>query len=615
MCGIVGVLGFNSNTEKYNTYLSKCCISMKHRGPDDSGLWFNNENYSAAFVRLSIRDLSLNGHQPMVSSCGNYVITFNGEIYNSNNYINQLKNLGVVFKSSSDTEVLLYALIHFGIKKVLAEFDGMFVFSFYNLQQNKLIIARDRVGIKPLYIGYNSNYLIYSSQYDHIINIDFIKDNTLDYQALGNYLSFGYMLASEGIVNKTFSLPQGHYLETSNTGFTLHQYYNFTHSTTNKRIDVEELLSSSTIEQLVSDVPVGTFLSGGVDSPLINFWANKKQQVKAFTIGNETNDLDESYYAKEFAKKIGVEHHFKRITENDFLELLNDNFKAFSEPFADFSSIPTMLVSKMAKEHLTVILSGDGPDELFWGYNRNVIFPAKAKLYQHNKFSLAFKKLLGKENISKRYFTSKSLSHFYLQSLQIHGSEAVMPNVYLDKINTNKAYSLLPEHLVQPKNEEDVMQMVRWLEMNIHLQRILLKVDRVTMYYSLESRVPYLSNSVLDYASTLSYNDCIKDGQGKMNLKNILENKVPKEWVYKKKKGFDVPMRNWISKEIKQDVHNTIMNMPNELATVFDMHGLEDVLLNEYDTTNRNSNHGFIWAVYSLVKWHQIHRSSSALKG
>lgn len=615
MCGIVGVFGFNSNTEKYNTYLSKCCIAMKHRGPDDSGLWYNKENYSAAFVRLSIRDLSLNGHQPMVSSCGNYVITFNGEIYNSNNYINQLKTLGVTFKSSSDTEVLLYAIIHFGIKKVLAEFDGMFVFSFYDLQQNKLIIARDRVGIKPLYIGFNSNYLIYSSQYDHVINVDFIKNNTLDYQAIGNYLSFGYILAGEGIVNKTFSLPQGHYLETNNNSYTLHQYYNFTHTISSKKIDVEELLSSSTMDQLVSDVPVGTFLSGGVDSPLINFWANKKQKVKAFTIGNETTDLDESYYAKEFAKIIGVEHHFKLITENDFLELLNDNFKAFSEPFADFSSIPTMLVSKMAKEHLTVILSGDGPDELFWGYNRNVIFPSKAKLFNQNKFSLAFKKMLGKENISKRYFTAKSLSHFYLQSLQIHGSEAVLSKVYAEKIQTNNAYSLLPTHLIQPNNDEDCMQMVRWLEMNIHLQRILLKVDRSTMYYSLESRVPYLSNKVLDYAATLNYKDCIKEQQGKTNIKSILEKKVPKEWVYKKKKGFDVPMRNWIRNEIKHDVHHTIMNMPNELAIAFNMSELEDVLLNEYDTTNSNSNYGFIWAVYSLVKWHQTHRSSSILKG
>ena len=614
MCGIVGVFSYKCRTEKYNTYLSKCCKSMKHRGPDDSGLWYNNENYSAAFVRLSIRDLSLNGHQPMISACGNFVITFNGEIYNSNNYVAELKKLGVHFKSNSDTEVLLYALIYFGIEKVLAEFDGIFAFSFYDVQKNKLFIARDRVGTKPLYIGFNNDFIIYSSQYDHIINIDFIKNNSLDYQSLGNYLSFGYILAGEGVIKKTFSLPQGHYLETTNDSFLIHKYYEFDEKKNISISNVEALFEEATISQMVSDVPLGTFLSGGVDSPLINFWANKKQQVKAFTIGNETDELDESYYAKAFANKIGVEHHFKKITENDFLQLLEDNFKAFSEPFADFSSIPTMLVSKMAKEHLTVILSGDGPDELFWGYNRNVIFPNKATLFNQGKLSLAVNKILGKGNISKRYFTADSIAHFYLQSLQIHGAEASLPKVYLEKIVNNKIFSLLPERLQQPKNMNDIMQMVRWLEMNIHLQRILLKVDRASMFYSLEARVPYLSNAVLDYASTLNYSDCINENQGKVNMKRILETKVDKEWVYKKKKGFDIPMRQWNQNEIKQDVYETILNMPTELACVFEIDNLENILQNEYDASNKNSNYGFIWAVYSLVKWHQNHRNSSILK-
>lgn len=616
MCGIVGIYSTKGSTEKYTTYLNKCMLSMKHRGPNDKGFWSNESSYSAAFVRLSIRDLSINGHQPMVSLCGNFVLSFNGEIYNSSSFINELKAFDVQFKSNSDTEVLLYALIHLGLNRVLNEFDGMFAFAFFNVTSNELIIARDRVGIKPLYIGVNKNYVIYSSQYDHIANIDFIKDNSLNYNSIGNYLSYGYMIGGEAIIKNTFVLPQGHYALVNTNGLIIKKYYDFSTSSIIVRQDLsaEELLAASVKSQMVSDVPVGTFLSGGVDSPLINFWASETQRVNAFTIGSEDPYFNESSFAKMYAEIIGVEHHFKTITESDFLNLLDDNFKAFTEPFADFSSIPTMLVSKMASEHVTVILSGDGPDELFWGYDRNIQFSEKAKLFHQGKLQLAFQKLKGNKQISKRFFTCPSLSSFYLKALQTYGAEIWMKKVYKQHHDYNQLFFQIPEELINPKDEITYMEMVRWLEMNIHLQRILLKVDRATMYYSLEARVPYLSNTVLDYASSLKFSDCIKEQQGKFNVKEILAKKVPEETVFKKKKGFGVPMKDWITKGIKSDVHDTIMNMPSELAFAFDKLALEKMLQNEYDVNNQNSANGFIWAVYALVKWHNQHRKSNQLQ-
>lgn len=615
MCGIAGIYGFNNSTEKYLTYLNKCMLSMKHRGPNDKGVWTNQNNYTAAFVRLSIRDLSANGHQPMVSSCGKYVLSFNGEIYNSNIFLPELNALGIQLKSHSDTEVLLYALIHFGLKRVLKEFDGMFAFAFFDVQKNELIIARDRVGIKPLYIGYNKDYLIYSSQYDHIINVDFIQNNSLNYAAIGNYLAYGYMIGGDAVVQNTFVVPQGHYVVATSNGYNIHKYYDFSNVVT--KVDsasAEEILKASVKAQMISDVPVGTFLSGGVDSPLINFWASETQRVKAFTIGSEDPYFNESIFAKEYAEIIGVEHHFKVITETDFINLLNDNFKAFTEPFADFSSIPTMLVSKMASEFVTVILSGDGPDELFWGYERNVQFPQKAHLFNSGKLRLAIEKLKGNTQISKRYFSVPNISSFYLKSLQTYGAEPWLNEVYQESHEYNILYNQIPESLINPKNEQTVMQMIRWLEMNIHLQRILLKVDRSTMFYSLEARVPYLSNTVLDYASSLNFNDCIKDNQGKHNVKEILAQKVSADTVYKKKKGFGVPMRDWIRQGIKKDVYEAIMNMPHELAIAFNKKSLEKMLLNEYDTNNPNSANGFIWAVYALAKWHTMHRKSTILQ-
>ena len=614
MCGIAGIYSYKNKTEQYNAYLEKCTVSMKRRGPDDKGFWTNQKNYSAVFVRLSIRDLSINGHQPMVSACGSYVLSFNGEIYNSDNYVDCLKSKGVQFKSHSDTEVLLYALIHFGIEKVLAEFDGMYAFAFYNVLKDELILARDRVGIKPLYIGYSDAFLIYSSQYDHIINADFIKNNTIDYNALGNYLEYGYMTAGDAIINNTFVVPQGHYIIANKGGYQIEKYYDFLTSASNAVNCTEDIFRASVQSQMVSDVPVGTFLSGGVDSPLINFWATELRPIQAFTIGNEEPGYDESYYAKKYAEKIGVKHHYQKIAEADFLELIDDNFKAFSEPFADFSSIPTMLVAKIAREHVTVILSGDGPDELFWGYDRNVAFPKKAELFHQPKWKLALQKITSKKNISKRYFNTPDLSSFYLKSLHTYGAEYWMPKVYKHSSNYNNLYYHLPGAYRDPAGDNEIMQMARWLEMNVHLQRILLKVDRSTMYYSLEARVPYLSNAILDCASSLNYTDCIKDGQGKFNIKEMLMKRFPAEWVTKKKQGFLVPMEKWINKDIKQDVTDTILNMPHELAVAFDKAQLENLLKAHEKGSVHKGNNGFIWGIYALAKWHKLHRNSFMLQ-
>ena len=611
MCGIAGIYSYKKNTERYKTYLDKCVVSMKHRGPDDKGFWTNDKNYSAAFVRLSIRDLSENGHQPMISACGGYVLSFNGEIYNSDNFISALKAKGVDFRSHSDTEVLLYGLIHFGIEKVLKDFDGMFAFAFYNSKKDELILARDRVGIKPLYVGFNDDYFIYSSQYDHIINIDFIKANPLDKEAVAAYLQYGYMQAGNAIVTHTMVVPQGHYFVIDTNGYDLKKYYEF--ATNNiEQEDAESIFRESVNTQMISDVPVGTFLSGGVDSPLINIWAREIKAVQAFTIGNEREDYDESFYAKKYAEKIGVQQHFQTITEKDFLGLIDDNFKAFSEPFADFSSIPTLLVSKIAKNFVTVILSGDGPDELFWGYQRNVVFSKKASLFQRSKWKLALKKITSPNSVSKRYFKSTTLSSFYLQSLQTYGAEYWLPKVFKETIQY-KTYGL-PEKFVNPSNENDWMEMMRWLEMNIHLQRILLKVDRAAMYSSLEARVPYLSNGVLDHAASLSFKDCINDNQGKWNMKKILLKKFPEEWVLKKKQGFLVPMRDWINKEINKDVYDFILNMPEELDVLFDKKALKKMLDSHVNGWKQHNCDGFIWAVYALAKWHSIHRNSALLQ-
>ncbi len=285
---------------------------MAHRGPDAEGIWQNNKNYITGFVRLAIRDLSRHGNQPMVSDCGNYCISFNGEIYNAGDFKWQLEKKGVRFKSTSDSEILLYALIHFGIEKVLAEFDGMYAFSFYDLQKNELVLARDRLGIKPLYIGFDKQEsIIFSSQYDHVINYASLRNEALDYEAIGSYLQLGYVSANMGAVKNTVLFPHGHYAVINEQGYHLKRYaFNATSIKNDNRLLNESLFYNATQQQLVSDVALGTFLSGGVDSSLISFWANQHQSVKAFTIGANDHFTDERKAAESFA-------HTFRIPSSD----------------------------------------------------------------------------------------------------------------------------------------------------------------------------------------------------------------------------------------------------------------------------------------------------------
>ena len=272
---------------------------MQHRGPDSNGIWQSN-NYITGFVRLAIRDVSESGSQPMVSSCGKYCITFNGEIYNADDFKQELLQKGVTFKSTTDTEILLYALIHFGLDFVLQHFDGMYAFAFYNTMSNELIIARDRLGIKPLYIGFNGkNDVIFSSQYDHIINYDEIAKEPLDASVIASYLQLGYVAGGLGIVNNTQMLPHGHYVKINQLGYAIQQYYHVVHS--NERNDTqltEQAILSSVESQLISDVPIATFMSGGVDSSLITLLANQIKPLTAFTISTGEATTDEKEKAE-----------------------------------------------------------------------------------------------------------------------------------------------------------------------------------------------------------------------------------------------------------------------------------------------------------------------------
>lgn len=615
MCGIVGVFNHKNNIENQRSFIDRSLISMHHRGPDSNGVWSNGQNYISGFVRLSIRDLSENGSQPMLSADGRYALSFNGELYNSDLYKKQLQNAGYTFRSTTDTEVLLYGLIHWGEKFVLENFDGIFAFAFYNQNTNSLILARDRSGIKPLYIGWSSHGIVYSSQYDHIINHPYTKANSIDTGALGAYLSLGYVPENSGIIESTMLLPHGYFLLVNDTGFEKHKFYHYSLENKPKQNKtLEQVFEESVQSQLVSDVPVGTFMSGGVDSPLVSYFANKHHSIQSFTIGVDDENMDESNAAQQYADIFKTRHFCKHITESDLLYTIEDNTKAFSEPFADYSSIPTLILSKFARQKVTVALSGDGGDELFWGYPRNMRMLKEGVAFRQNKLvrllNFSAEKLKGgKRILRKRHLEVNDFPAYYYRSLFITGAEKWLPDLYEEQVE--EAFFLkeiYKEKCATSTNENTVMNVLRKLEFDIHLQRILIKVDRASMYHSLEVRVPILSNEMIDYSSSLGYADCIKNGHGKYNLKELLIKKANEKLVLQPKKGFVIPIGNWLRNELKKDVEDKLMNMPTELNHLFNKKEMTKLLQQHNDQVHDNG--WLIWSLYSLVNWNTAHRNA-----
>ena len=614
MCGIVGILEHRSTKINQSKFLQWSLKTMQHRGPDSNGVW-NNEIYHTGFVRLSIRDLSHNGDQPMHSQCDRYVISFNGEIYNSEYFKNILIKDGINFKSTSDTEVLLYSLMKWGPIELLPKLNGIFAFAFFDKQENKLIIARDRVGVKPLYIGWCNDGIIYSSQYDHVINHPYCSENDLDANVIGLFLNLGYVPDHSGIVKNTMLFPHGHYaVIEKNKNIQIKEYYSYPFINTSSSLQLDEVLDKSVDQQMVSDVPVGTFMSGGVDSTLITSYAvKKKDHIQSFTIGTEDKKMDESEAAQAFANIFQTKHRCKFIQEKDVLNIIDENFKAYSEPFADYSSLPTLLLSKMARENVTVALSGDGGDELFWGYPRNQKILTASQAFQHNyivrSMMLLNEKLIKpkQRSFNRRHVQTKNYLEYYYRSIYINGSE-----LWLNKLMNSEVKD--PYFFKQiSANENDlndpivIMNKTRKLEVDLHLQRILLKVDRASMFNSLEVRVPFLDNDMLDYSASLNFESCIVDEQGKYNLKKLLASKTNDALVFKPKKGFTVPLAEWMRNELKQEIMQTVLRMPDHLSVYFNKSNLKQMFTLHFSGEQDNS--WILWSIYSLVKWDAIHRT------
>lgn len=565
MCGIAG---FCNKTQNWKENIERMNQRMYHRGPDAGGIW-SNDDATVVFGhrRLSIVDLSENGAQPMQSASGRYVCAFNGEIYNYKKLRDKLlqEKKVTAFRSTSDTEVLLEAFEAYGVKETIAQCKGMFAIALYDKQTGKITLIRDRIGEKPLYYGFVNGSFVFASDLGSIAALqDF--HNEIDTKVLQIYFIHGYIPAPYSIYQGIYKLDAGCMLEIEcpYKEPKVSQYWSvrevakygeehpFKGSREEAADELERLLKDSIKDQMVADVPVGAFLSAGIDSSTIValMQAQSERKVRSFTIGMEDPKYNEAVYAKEIAQHLGTDHTELYITEKDAKEVIPNLAYMFAEPFADSSQIPTYLVSKMTREHVTVSLSGDAGDELFCGYGTyssiDRIWGKMQKIpYGVRKLcsELLIKAPVGKNNqilqTKLHLLGARGPEHLYELSNQ---QEALSSNIALEQEVYGYKHN---QHESGFLNNPQSCIMLMDMEM-YHPDDILVKVDRTAMAVSLETRVPMLDKDVVEFAWTIPMEYKKQGEEGKLVLKDVLYRYVPKEMMDRPKKGFSIPIMKWL---------------------------------------------------------------------
>ncbi len=569
MCGIAGYYSidnvFNSSE------LDAVGKSITSRGPEYQGV-FSDDRAGLVHRRLKIIDLSDESNQPMFSDDRRYVIAYNGEVYN---YDEIRRCLRGQMHTKSDTEVVLKSLIEYGLEAI-ADFNGMFAIALYDSIEKKLLLIRDRMGVKPLYYYWDGKNFAFASEIKALLQFNAInKNKTINYSALNQFLHLGYSGVDETIYNGIFKLPAGSYMEVTETGIHIEKYWSPQDCITKDTVDelysakeiLRDLVEQSVRYRLRSDVPYGTFLSGGIDSSLVTAVAqrNLSTRLKTFTIGFAESNFDERTHAKEIAEYLGTDHTDLVVTEKDALALVPRILDIYDEPFADSSAIPTLMVSQLAKTQTTMVLSGDGGDELFMGYGAYTWAERLQKpLVQtfHKPISLV---LSCGNSWSKR--ASKVVNYPDKERIQSH---IFSQEQYL--FSQKEIASLVSKEFVHDFVVPQESELARELsakekqalfDMNYYLREDLLtKVDRASMHHSLEVRVPLLDYTIVEFALNLNENLKVHNGVQKYLLKQVLYDYVPAHLFARPKWGFSIPLCKWLH----TDLHYLIDDYLNETA-------------------------------------------------
>jgi asparagine synthase (glutamine-hydrolysing) len=632
MCGIAGFY-LNSQVKPHKENendLKRMLSKLNHRGPDSLNSWSDiNLRVYLGHTRLSIIDLSKNASQPMISFSGRYVITFNGEIYNFNYLKNKYLNKKNILKSSSDTEVLIELIDLLGIKKTISILDGMFAFALLDRKESKIYLVRDRMGEKPLYYYFDRFSFIFGSEIKALLPNNNFKKN-INPQNVCDYFKYGYFTGSKSIFENLKKVEPGQFLEfcLNKNEIKSNFYWQYSLISDEKFYDqknnldktskiLENKLINSIKNQKLADVPVGAFLSGGIDSSLIVSILSKisEQKVKTFTIGFDDNRLNESFYASEISKYLKTDHTELILNNYQLLNTVEKLTNIYDEPFSDSSQIPTILLSELASKNVKVALSGDGGDELFGGYSRYVWS------YKIKNFNLFFKFIISiSNNLSNNFLESiyKYLSfflpknyHFKMPIDKLKKIEKIIQLNDIDKIYErlmrvwfeednliNHSDFNMPYSNDPITNQSDMMQR----DIQSYLpDDLLVKIDRAAMSASLETRTPFLDRDIVEYSANVPINHKIYKNKQKIILKKILSKYLPERLYERPKMGFEVPIDDWIRGPLRDFTYDSINSLRTNSPIDLNFKTI-DKKINEH-MAGSNNWHYQIWNIIIFQKW------------
>ena len=621
MCGIYGFL-----SKKYTqAQLETATNSLEKRGPDSLGYYFESP-LGLGHRRLSIIDLS-SGGQPMFSEDKNIVIVFNGEIYNFQSIKKELAILGCNFLTSSDTEVIIKAYQAWGMQGCLDKLEGMFAFALWDEKLLKLFVVRDRYGEKPLYYTSNKEGFFFASELKALK--EHYSKEKLSKTALNLFFSLSYIPAPHTIYKDVFKLQPGNYLEIENNGeYKIKKFYDLksvvqkNHNNLIKdyeqaKKELRQLLFASVEERMISDVPLGSFLSGGIDSSIVSAIMAKlsDQPIKTFSIGFKEKAYDESERAALVAKHIGAEHTLHVLGHEDLLGIVDETLAYFDEPFGDSSAIPSMMVAKKAREKVTVVLTGDCADELFGGYEK---YLGKYYAEKYNAYPLVARRIF--EAIVKSIPHNNLTNHTLRKIKKVLFSASLSPeNRYLNLASLGFSIND-KEHLFNPAFLTDVSkEILRYfneLPISDELSQtfysdillvlegdMLAKVDRACMLNSLEARVPFLDSKMVDFSFRLPHHFKIDDHNKKKILKETFADLLPKETMSFSKKGFGIPIRIWFQKELKEELLSLLSEDFLISQNIFNITYINKIV--EEHMSNKENHSSKLWQLFVFQKWYR----------
>lgn len=620
MCGIAGCIDGRLGFDEATDLIDRMCKIIRHRGPDDQGIWVG-EGVALGMRRLAIIDLA-GGHQPIFNEDKSVLVVLNGEIYNYQELREQLQGYGHRFETTSDTEVIVHAYEQYG-DECVQHLRGMFVFAIWDRKRRRLLAARDRFGKKPFNYYWDGRRLLFGSEIKSLLEANIPR--AINHQALDEYITYLCVPAPNTLFEGVMKLPAAHTLVYEDGQIRTQCYWELSFQPTcqdDEATAIErtrDLLEEAVRIRLMSEVPLGAFLSGGVDSSVVVGLMSRvmSQPVKTFSIGFEEDDFSELTYARQVARHFGTDHA-EFMVRPDLISVLPQLVWAYDEPFADASMLPTYYVSKLAREHVTVVLTGDGGDEIFGGYTRYEREMAIERIPPAIRSLLGYGSMLMPEGMrgKKRFgLMRQELAARYALSFTPftkHSRSTMYTRDYWSRLNDHNPYRRLTSHF-QHSEQLDIVTQLQYADVRLYLaDDILVKVDKASMFNSLETRAPLLDQHLAEYVTSLPASIVTRNGVLKSLLKKVAADILPAEILSRPKQGFGVPIKHWFRGELTSYAREMLDTSRAHERGIFEPEFIRH-LLQSHASTKLVNHSDAIWALLCLELWFQTYMDAAPI--